>query len=491
MLNSTFLRLLKIVSGPLAGFICWQFFRDNDNELLGPATFVVVWMAVWWIIEAVNIYITALLPLVLFPLLGVSSMKEVAPNYMNHIIFLFVGGFILAFAMERWNLHKRIAFKIILSMGSSPARILLGFMLASYLLSMWIMNTATVMMLLPALIAVADQLEQARGGSSRFIATPLLLGLAYASSIGGTATVIGTAPNVYLMQFFNDNFPDYPPITFARWMLIGLPLSAVFFIVCYWVIRWKYLRGVSSLSLDMEYCRKQYKALGNMTFEEKVVSVVFLITVLLWLFGKDIAVGNLTIRGWTNILKDPKMASEGTVAIMAAVFLLVFPAKNDRGKAIITWKEVQKLPIGVILLFGGGFALASGVTQSGLSNWLADHLIAVTEMKPLIMILLLSAFMTFFTELTSNTASTILVLGFLIPIAQNSDYHPFLLLLPVTISASFAFMLPVATPPNTIVFGSERLMMRDMVRTGIWLNLIGIGLMALTMLSLGKWLFGF
>jgi len=447
-------------------------------------------MAFWWIFEAVNIYITALLPLVLFPLLGVASMKEVAPNYMNHIIFLFIGGFILAFAMERWNLHKRLALKIILMMGSSPGSILLGFMLASYFLSMWIMNTATVMMLLPAILAVIKHLDENTSSKEKSLHTPFLLGLAYASSIGGTATVIGTAPNVYLMQFFNENFPDYPPITFATWMLFGVPISLAFFIICYWLIRWKYLQGMHDIRLDINYCRKQYKDLGKMSFEENVVSIVFLITILLWFFEKDIVIGSFTIPGWSDILTDPSMVSEGTVAILSAVILLIFPSKSERGKTIISWKEVQKLPIGVILLFGAGFALASGIMSSGLSNWLADNLIGITNMNPFIMVFLLCSFMTFFTELTSNTASTILVLGFLIPIAQNANYHPLLLLLPVTISASYAFMLPVATPPNTIVFGSEKISIGEMMKTGILLNLTGIALLILFLFSIGKWVFG-
>jgi len=252
-----------------------------------------------------------------------------------------------------------------------------------------------------------------------------------------------------------------------------------------------YMRKNNEALIEMSYCREEYTKLGKFSYEESVLGTVFVITVSLWFFMKDINFGSFTLRGWSNLLADPNMAKESTVAMITAMLLFLIPSTKEKGRAIVTWAEASKIPFGVLLLFGGGFALAKGIDTSGLGKWLAGYLEPVTSFSPLLMVLILCTFMTFFTELTSNTTSTILLLSLLMPIAKEADFHPLLILLPVTISASFAFMLPVATPPNTIVFGSDRLMIKDMMRTGIWLNLVAIAVVWLFTFTLGKAVFGF
>ncbi|MEK6649999.1 MAG: SLC13 family permease, partial [Bacteroidota bacterium] len=288
---------VKVLAGPLLGILAYAIFPGSGSIALVAG--VAVWMAIWWMTEAVNIYFTALLPLMLFPLLGIASMTTVAPQYTKEIIFLFIGGFLIAFGLERWNLHKRIALRLILLVGATPTGILTGFVLASYLLSMWISNTATVTMLLPALMAVISQLDDQRGGQPSALAPPLLLGLAYGASIGGMATIVGTPPNLIFMSFFNERFGD-PQITFANWMAFGVPLSLLLLVVCLLVLRLLFQRAFRGAHIDIEYCRREYHQLGRFTYQEKAVSVVFGVTVLLWFFMKDLSFGVFTIPGWTS-----------------------------------------------------------------------------------------------------------------------------------------------------------------------------------------------
>lgn len=467
----------------------WLLYSSTGDLLMAKMAGVAVWMAFWWISEAVHIYFTALLPLSAFPLLGIKNMEDVAPIYTNEIIFLFVGGFLIAFALEKWNLHKRIALGIILSIGKSPSRILLGFMLATYLLSMWISNTATTMMLLPAAIAVSGQFK-VNGGDGKFMTIPLLLGLAYASSIGGTATLIGTVPNMVFLGFYNNAFPGSGMINFSRWMFFGVPMSALLFVGCYYVLWKMYISKFRNIEIDLGLCRQEYKALGKPSYEEKIMFGAFIATVLLWFFRTDIILGNFTIKGWINLFPEKDFIKDSTVAMLVASILFLIPSKT-KGEFMLTWTEAKKIPMGIIFLFGGGFALAGGIESSGLSLWLADNLKVITGMPPLVIILFLTAFMIFLTELTSNTASTYLILPILLALSANMSVAPIELMLPVVIAASCAFMLPIATPPNTIVFGSELLTVRNMARPGLYINLISIVVILFSLLTFGKWVFGF
>ncbi len=479
---------LLIIVGPVLGLIVFLIFPESGT--IAKVAGIVAWMAFWWMTEAVKIYFTALLPLMLFPLLGVAPMSEVAPQYTKEIIFLFIGGFLIAFGLERWNLHRRIALRLILLVGATPTSILVGFMLSSYFLSMWISNTATVTMLLPAALAVISQLDEQRKGEKTRLATPLLLGLAYASSIGGMATIVGTPPNLIFMSFFNERYAE-PQINFANWFAFGFPLSIILFLVCVGILRTIFRDAFRGEQISTEYCRSEYEKLGPFSYQEKVLSIVFGITVLLWFFMKDISFGAFTLPGWTSLPPFREYSDyikESTIAMTMAGILYVIPSRTEKG-GLIRWKEVMRLPLGIIFLFGGGFALAKGFETSGLSTWLAEGLSGIGSLHPFLIVLTLCLFMTFLTELTSNSASTFLILPVLFSFMSSVHTEAILIFIPVVISASCAFMLPVATPPNTIVFGSERLTIPDMMRAGIWMNLIGAVLIAAATFTLVRWVF--
>ncbi|MDQ3190800.1 MAG: SLC13 family permease [Bacteroidota bacterium] len=486
--NRDYIKLSKVIAGPILGFVLYFTMLDSTgNALMAKMAGVAGWMAIWWIFEAVSLYFTALLPLSLFPFLGIMDMRDVAPMYTNEIIFLFIGGFLIAFGIEKWNLHKRIAFKILLSVGATPSRILFGIMFASFVLSMWISNIATTMMLLPAVLAVAAQFKSISDSYDSPVVTPFLLGLAYAASIGGTATLIGTAPNLIFMGFYNDAFPDALPISFSRWILFGFPVAVVFFCCTFLVLKYLFFRKNIPVISDINICKQEYQKLGPITFEEKVIISLFSITVLLWFFRADIVIDEFRIKGWSNLFSQPRYITDSAIAMLMASILFLFP--SSKKGTIISWTEVQKIPLGIIFLFGGGFALAKGISESGLSDYLANNLTAVNLLHPVLLVILLCTFMTFFTELTSNTASTYLILPIILAVSLSAGSHPLLLMIPVVFSASFAFMLPVATPPNTVIFASEKIKINSMLKAGLILNLIGIIIVTLFMFTIGKSIF--
>ena len=482
------IRIIKIFAGPLLALgVYFLFIYSGVAGEVGKMAGIVVWMAYWWITEAVHLSVTALLPFILYPFTGIMAANEVGPLYMHHIIFLFIGGFLLAFAMEKWALHKRIALAIIVHIGHTPARILMGIMLSAYLLSMWISNTATTMMLLPAVLGVISEISKYDKKNIHRIAVPFLLGAAYASNIGGTATIVGTPPTQAFLGFFQSK-GNLNIVTFFDWMLFGIPLSLAFVIVTYFVLQKMYFPRSLKVDISLASCREEYRKLGSMTFEEKLISVVFTITVLLWIFRAGVELGDFTIKGWASLFEHGKYIQDSTVAMAMAGLLFLMPSKKPDVN-ILEYSEIKKLPIGIIFLFGGGFALAKGVEVSGLSDWLAGYLKALDAFSPFVIVLILSFFMTFLTDMASNIAMINLVLPIVYGLAEAVGLPPLLLLIPVTFAASYAFMLPVSTPPNTIVYGSEMLRVKDMVRSGIVLNLIGIVLLTLFMFLLGRWVF--
>ena len=442
---------------------------------------IVALMASLWITEAINIYITALLPLILFPFLGIMGMKEIAPNYMSHIIFLFIGGFLLAFGLERWNIHKRLALKIILKLGGSPRRILFSFMLSSYFLSMWILNTATTMMLLPAGLAIISQVIKSK--DSKF-QTGLLLGIAFASSIGGSATLVGTMPNLILSNFVKETAAIQTDINFANWMAIGLPISIIFFFITYYLLQ-KLFISKNMEKADMSICKQMFHEMGSMKWQEKTVSIVFILTVLAWFFRKTITIGSFKIIGWSNFIhsENSDLIQDGTIAILAAIILFLIPSKKKE-EGLLYWEDFKKLPIGIIFLFGSGFALSKGITSSGLSILIQHKMEILQNISPILIMVVLVAFMIFLTEFTSNSASATLMIPLVYEAVKSIDVSSVNFLIPLTLAASFAFMLPVATPPNTLVFGTEKIAIKDMVKVGIWLNLIGI----LVIIGICSWL---
>ncbi|MFT4753153.1 MAG: sodium-dependent dicarboxylate transporter 2/3/5 [Salibacteraceae bacterium] len=479
--------IIKVLLGPVLGVLIYLLLMNSTQDHKIAATGGVgIWMAIWWITEAVNIYFTSLIPITFLPFLGVVSMKELGPMYMPDIIFFFIGGFLLAFALEKWDIHKRIALKILLVIGNSPQRLLLGFMLTSYFLSMWILNTAVVMMLLPAAMAVFKQIQEK--DESNDLSTPFLLGIAYAASIGGTATLIGTAPNLYFMDFFNENMPQYEPVTFGGWFMVALPASVIFVFSAYWVIQKRYLKSTSANLFEVEEIKSQYEELGKINTDQWIVSLVFGVTVVLWFTAKQLDIGSFHFPGWLILFDNPTYIKESTIAMLAAFILVILPSRTQKGN-LLDWDAAKKIPLGIIFLFGGGFALAKVIGTSGLGLWLGDQLVFLKDFNPILVVIGLAMFMTFFTELTSNTASTILILPILMPVAQNVAIHPMIIMMPVVMSASFAFMLPVATPPNTIVYGTEKIKIKDMIRTGLILNLMGVAISLLAVLVWGRFIF--
>ncbi len=447
-------------------------------------------MAIWWITEIIPLAVTALLPVVLFPIMGVMDGKAVSSAYFNHVIFLFIGGFMVALAMQKWDLHKRIAIRILMITGTSPARILLGFMLATAFLSMWISNTATAMMMVPILLSITKKLEEfiPEKENNRYT-VGLLLGVAYSASIGGVATLVGTPPNLSFARIFQIMFPSAPEISFSSWFLFALPVTVVFFVMVWLYLYYMYKPRNTVKSLKSVNFKRQYSYLGPTSYEQKAVGIVFVALAVLWLTRVGIKIGTFNLLGWSSLLAVPEYINDGTVAIALSVVLFLIPSKSVKGTNIMDWETATFVPWNIVLLFGGGFALAGAFKVSGLSLWVGQQLVGIDMLHPIIIILMVSLTMTFLTELTSNTATTEMLLPVLAGISVSIEINPLLLMLPATISASMAFMLPVATPPNAIVFGSNRITVMQMARTGIILNLIGAVIITLITYFWGAYIF--
>ncbi len=442
---------------------------------------VAMLMAVWWVFEVAPLGVTALLPVFLYPLLGIMNGKTVSSVYFNDIIFLFVGGFIVALAMQRWNLHKRIALRIMMFTGSSPLRILLGFMLATAFLSMWISNTATTMMMIPILLSIIEELSETMDKKSADKFTVgLLLGVAYSASIGGVSTLVGTPPNPMFTKVFAIMFPHGPEISFASWFFFAFPLAVILFLVTWIYLYLLYKPSKESVqAIDQRSFHEQYHLMGKLSFEEWVVFVDFALMAVLWMTRSNIKIGNFTLHGWSGWFAHPGYFNDGTIAIFMASLLYFIPSSSKKGGMIMNWEFSKKIPWGIVLLFGGGFALAIGFKDSGLSAWFGDSLTFLTGVHPFVVILLVSFIMVMLTELTSNTATTQILLPILAGLAVSLKINPLFLMIPATISASMAFMLPVATPPNAIVFSSNKISVAQMAKTGFILNIIATILIAL------------
>lgn len=440
-------------------------------------------MATWWITEAIPIPATALLPLLLFPVLQVMNARDVAMRYADPNIFLFMGGFFIAMAMQRWDLHKRIALHIVRILGTSPRKIILGFMCATAFLSMWISNTATTMMMFPiglaVILHVVTMIEKknpnidTKPGSFNF-GLSLMLGIAYAASIGGIATLVGTPPNIVFAGVVKSLFPSAVEIGFLDWFKIGLPLVVVFL-----PVTWFYLTyiaappGISKIPGGKEIINSDLAALGRMKKGEKLTLLVFVLVALAWITRRDIDLGFILIPGWADLIGISAYVHDSTIAIFGALVLFLLPVNFKKGIFVLNWEWALRIPWGIILLFGGGFALAAGFQTSGLAQWIGEGLSFLSGVPTIIMIFCICLLLTFLTEVTSNTATTTMMMPVLGSLAVATGIHPFLLMIPAAMSASCAFMLPVATPPNAIIFGSGYLRIPDMARVGFFLNIVG------------------
>lgn len=464
---------------------------DPDNPAVTYTLAVAILMALWWVTEIVPLAITSLIPIVLFPALGIMDGKEVSATYFNHVIFLFIGGFLMALAIQKWNLHKRIALHILRLVGQSPGKILLGFMVASSFLSMWISNTATSMLMVPIVISIIEKFQEMNGrGPVKKLAVGFLLSIAYGCSVGGIATLVGTPPNLSFARILYIYFPDAPDITFASWFFYAFPITVVLFIVVWIYIYWAFIRAKEPLkSLKRKELLAEIAALGKASYEEKVLSVLFVVLAALWFFRSDIEMGILHIPGWSNLFSQPAYFNDGTVAILIAILLFLIPARSLPDQFVMDWKSAEDIPWEIILLFGGGFALASGFKESGLSQWFGEQLIWVQSVHPLIIILVITTLVTFLTEITSNTATVETILPVLAGLAVSIEVNPLLFMLPATVAGSLAFMLPVATPPNAIIFGTRRLQIAQMAKAGLILNIIGIIVVTLFTYYLGTEVF--
>jgi sodium-dependent dicarboxylate transporter 2/3/5 len=465
----------------------------GDGATAGRMAAVAVLMAAWWITEAIPLFATALLPMVLFPMLGILSGRDTAPLYVNSTIFLFIGGFMIALAMERWGLHRRIALVIIRLIGGGPRRLILGFMVAAAFLSMWISNTATAIMMVPIGMAIVLHMESVFDeADTRPFTLGLMLGIAYACSVGGMATLVGTPPNLAFIRIFEITFPDSAAVSFGTWFLMGLPLAAAMLVIIWLIItRWM-CRIPAHVTVERGVLDREAASLGPMSFEERAVLVVFATTAGLWLFRKDLVLGVATLPGWSRLIPFPDLVDDGTVAMAMALLLFFVPTRSrDAASPTVMAPDVLvRLPWDIVLLFGGGFALAKGFQVSGLSAAMGEQFAGLAGLPPVAMIAMVCAGLTFLTEVTSNTATTQMILPILASVAVQVKTNPLVFMIPATLAASCAFMMPVATPPNAIVFGSGRVRMIDMARVGLVINLVGVVVITVLFITLGVAVFG-
>ena len=416
-------------------------------------------MATWWSTEAIPIPATALLPIVLVPALGLGTIGQATAPYANPIIFLFLGGFTLGLAMQRWNLHRRIALLTLKAMGDQPKRQIAGFMLATAFLSMWVSNTATAIMMLPIGLSVVAMMDNSNPEGVRKYATALLLAIAYSASIGGIATLIGTPPNALLAAYLSEN--QGISVGFAQWMVLGVPVTLVMLMLTWW---WLTRRdfGIGQASDSGQMIRDELAKLGVMSRGERLVAVVFVITATAWIFRPLLSA---SLMPWL---------SDTGIAIAAAIAMFLIPVDTRERTFVLDWDSANKLPWGVLLLFGGGLAMAGVISSSGLAEWIAGSLGVAGVLPTIVMMVIVASVIIFLTEVTSNTATAAAFLPLLGALAMAQEVSPLLLTVPAAIAASCAFMMPVATPPNAIVFSSGHMQISDMIKAGFALNLMGI-----------------
>ena len=519
---------IGLVTGPLLALLLYSLlphaYANSEGEVVafsnaGRATMALAaWMAVWWMTEAVELYATALLPLVALPITGASAVREAAAPYAHELIFLFMGGFLIALAMQRWGLHRRLALRALRAAGDHPAGIVACFMGVTAFFSMWVSNTATAVMMLPIALSIIGLVEQvepgsvgvdagsggtgiggaggtgnaANGGTENggpgsktrpHFALCLLLGIAYAASIGGIGTIIGTPPNVFLASFIQSSLGQ--EISFVRWMGVGLPLVAVFLPLA-WLMLTRVLYPVRGERIEgsREVTERAYRELGAMSRGEMVVLVVFLLAALSWITRP------LLVRVQVGDLHPLAGLSDPVIAMVAALALFVVPLDVKRRVFVMNWDTAVKLPWGILLLFGGGLSLAAAIRTNGVGEYIGHQLAFLSGIPTLLLVMAVIALVIFLTELTSNTATTATFIPILAALSPVFDLHPYMLIVPAAIAASCAFMLPVATPPNAIVFGSGHVTIQQMIRAGLSLNLLGVVLITLLAYTVMMWMLG-
>ena len=479
------IRLSIVVAGLLAGFILC-FIEIGGNRMINQTMAIAIWMASFWLTEMIPLVVTAFFPLFLFPMFGILSSSTVASSYVNNTIFLFISGFMMALALERWDIHRRFSLKILSWCGAKPASLLFGMMAATFFLSMFVSNTATALMMVPNAVSVCKSLEhstlpQFRHESKRF-GTAVMLGIAYAANVGGMSSLIGTPPNLVFQRQLEVLFPDAPEITFATWLGFGLPIGLITFVVIWVYLRFMYLRNFQGEATDRSFFIEEYLALGAWSYEQIAISLLFTLLACLWIFRSDLDFSSFTIKGWANIFPEPSYISDATIGMFFAVVMFVAPARpsqlpnapdnadNKLTTTLLTWEVANKMPYDIIFLFGGGFALAQGFLDSGLSAYLG---ILLGNMSiPLAGQAFIFIFVIIWlTELTSNTATSNIMIPIGASIAVGSQVSPYTFMISAALACSCAFCLPIATPPNMVVFSSGRLPLIEMNKAGVFLNL--------------------
>ncbi len=523
---------IGLIAGPLLAVLLYSqmpsSYINGDGAVVAfsnagrATTALAVWMAVWWMTEAVELYAAALLPLVALPMTGAAPVRTAAAPYAHELIFLFMGGFLIALAMQRWGLHRRLALKAMTAAGDRPIAIVACSMGVTAFLSMWVSNTATTIMMLPIALSIISLVDREENGSpeentvtgetvGNAVSVPdsgttgtaaidpgtanagvkvpsnfalcLLLGIAYAASIGGIGTIIGTPPNVFLASFIQSNLGQ--EISFVRWMAVGVPLVVVF-VPLTWLMLTRVLYPVRTRRIEGggEITEAAYRKLGIMTRGERIVLVVFVLAAAAWITRPmlvQLQIGDLQpLAGLT----DP------VIAMLAALILFVVPVDVKRRVFVLNWETAVKIPWGVLLLFGGGLSLAGAIRVNGVGEYIGNQLGILAGIPTILLVMAVIVLVIFLTELTSNTATTATFIPILAALATVFDLHPFMLIVPAAIAASCAFMLPVATPPNAIVFGSGHVTIHQMIRAGLWLNLIGVVLITLLAYTMMMWMLG-
>lgn len=460
-------QFVGLLLGPLLFALTLLFFTpDGLSDSARAVLATTLWIAVWWITEAIPIPVTSLLPLILLPITQALDGDTVASSYGDPIIFLFLGGFLIALAMERWNLHKRIAILIVSMIGTSPKRIILGFMLATGFLSMWVSNTAAVMMMIPIGTAIlyqatanAKKIKQQDINLKAFEKS-IIFGIGFAGTIGGLGTLIGTPPNIILAATVKTLYNI--EISFADWLFFAAPVVIILlFFTWYYLVNFAFPVKFKELPGGKELIQNERVQLGKMSFEEKAVLSVFIFAAFMWISRTFL---------WTDIIPG---ISDTMIAVLAGVLLFLIPSTSQGGK-LLDWSVSKELPWGILLLFGGGLAIATGFKESGLADWVGQQLTILDGLNFLLIILITTAVVLFLTEITSNTATATMILPILASLALALNVHPFALMVPAAMAANCAFMLPVGTPPNAIIFATEKITIAEMVRAGFWINIFAI-----------------
>jgi sodium-dependent dicarboxylate transporter 2/3/5 len=490
-------RRIGLILGPLILMILIMIPTPSGvNPAAMRLVAVIGLMSVWWVSEAVPLSVTALLPMALFPLFNIMPSQRVAPNYMTHFAFLMVGGFLIAFGMEKWNLHKRIALHVVRVVGSSPGQLLMGFMVASAVLSLWISNTATTMMLLPVGMAVVNECAEGRDGAGsdvvKILGPVLMMSIAFGASIGGMGTMVGSPTNLVFVGFAEEMYADLPPLGYFDWLLFGIPIVVLFLPVT-WFVLYRFggdtpLRLLElNASVGKNVIRRKLSELGPVNRGERMILTIFVTLIALWTFRKPIEIGWVRLPGWSELgflPDDMNYIQDATVAVAMALLLFCVPVRWKEGEFLLDFSSgLKSVPWDMLMVFGGGFAIAAGMSATGLDQLLGQQLLFLKGAPLVLIIFGITAFAAFLTELVGNTPVAALLMPILAAMSVAIGVHPYLLMIPATISASCAFMLPVGTMPNIIIFGSGWLRIDQTVRVGLYVKLVGI-----VIISLVSWL---